>query len=227
MKFINIIVEGNSEEEFVNEVLVSHFAQLNKFVSCRKITTGWDRKNGKPAKGGLGSYAQFSNEVNNWIRSDRGNVDCWYTSMIDLYAFPADKNSPFTQAIKATAGKYEKIAALETAIASNINHPRFIPYVQLHEFETFVLVDADRLLIMYPDGETRINRLKKEIGLLPPEEINDSPQTAPSKRIIKHLPEYEGQKAQVGPMVAADIGLHNLRAKCPHFAEWMAKLEMI
>lgn len=57
------------------------------------------------------------------------------------------------------------------------------------------------------------------------EEINESPQTVPSKRIIQHLPDYEGQKAQVGPMVAEDIGLHLLRQHCPHFNDWITKLE--
>jgi hypothetical protein len=69
--------------------------------------------------------------------------------------------------------------------------------------------------------------LTKEIALMPPEEINESPQTAPSKRIIRYIPDYESQKAQVGPMVAEDIGLTLLREKCPHFGEWITKLESV
>ncbi len=78
---------------------------------------------------------------------------------------------------------------------------------------------------MYPDGQTGISRLKRDIAGMNPEEINESPHTAPSKRIIQHLPEYEGQKAQVGPLVAEEIGLHLLREKCPHFNEWIKQLE--
>jgi hypothetical protein len=80
---------------------------------------------------------------------------------------------------------------------------------------------------MYPNGQNGINRLKKEIENKRPEEINESPQTAPSKRIIKYLPDYEGQKAQVGPMVAEEIGLTALRHNCPHFNDWITKLENI
>jgi hypothetical protein len=43
MKNLHIIVEGSSEENFVNDVLAKHFAALNIFVSARKIKTGWDR----------------------------------------------------------------------------------------------------------------------------------------------------------------------------------------
>jgi hypothetical protein len=80
---------------------------------------------------------------------------------------------------------------------------------------------------MYPDAQTAVNRLKKDIKEQKPEEINESPQTAPSKRIIKYLPQYEGQKAQVGPLVAEDIGLYRLRENCNHFDEWLLKLEKI
>ncbi len=227
MKHLNIIVEGSSEEVFVNDVLVKHFAFLNIFVSARKIKTGWDRLNNKPSKGGLLKYLKFRNDVLRWIESDRNQPQFWYTSMLDLYAFPKDELSPYNSTIQSISDPYQKIIALETAIAQDINHPKFIPYVQLHEFEAFLLVEPDRLITMYPNGQTGINRLKRDIGDKRPEEINESQQTAPSKRIIKHLPDYEGQKAQVGPLVAEDIGLTALRSNCPHFNDWITKLEQI
>lgn len=227
MKNLHIIVEGSSEETFVNDVLVKHFAALNIFVSARKIKTGWDRINNKPAKGGLLKYIKFRNDVLRWIQSDNGRANTFYTSFIDLYAFPKDAESPYTAQIQSIVDPYQKIAALETAIGQNISHRNFIPYVQLHEFEALLLVEPDRLLTMYPDGQTGITRLKRDIGNTNPEEINESPQTAPSKRIIQYLPNYEGQKAQVGPLVAEDIGLNLLRQKCPHFNEWINKLENI
>ena len=80
---------------------------------------------------------------------------------------------------------------------------------------------------MYPDAQIGINRLKKDIKNFNPEEIDEFPQTAPSKRIIKYLPEYEVQKAQVGPLIAAEIGLTKLRNNCPHFNSWIEKIESI
>jgi hypothetical protein len=49
--------------------------------------------------------------------------------------------------------------------------------------------------------------------------------TAPSKRIIAEIPEYDGQKATSGPLIAGRIGLPTLREKCAHFAEWLHRLE--
>ena len=121
---------------------------------------------------------------------DRGRANTFYTSFIDLYAFPKDSESPYTQQIQSIADPYQKITALEAAIGQDINHPTFIPYVQLHEFEALLLVDPDRLLTMYPDGQTGITRLKRDIGQTNPEEINESPETAPSKRIKKYLPRH-------------------------------------
>jgi hypothetical protein len=225
MKFINIIVEGTTEENFVNDVLVKHFASMNKFVSARKIKTGWDPVNNKPAKGGLLKYSKFRNDVLRWIESDKERPNTFYTSFIDLYAFPKDIESPYDNKIQNISNKYQKIFELEKAIGQNINHPSFIPYVQLHEFEAFILSYPEKLLNLYPEYQTPLKRLKKDIGTLKPEEINESPQTAPSKRIIKYFPEYEAQKAQVGPLVAEDIGINILREKCPHFNEWITKLE--
>jgi hypothetical protein len=227
MKYLNIIAEGSCEENFVNDVLKKHFAGINIFVSARKITTGWDSMNNKPAKGGLLKYSKFRNDVLRWIESDRHKPNTYYTSFIDLYAFPKDDKSPYIKNIQDIADHYQRISALETAIGQDINHPKFIPYVQLHEFEAFLLVDPGRLITMYPDRKTYIDRLKRNIGNTKPEEINESPQTAPSKRIIQFIPEYEGQKAQVGSLIAEDIGITMLRDKCPHFNEWIIKLENI
>jgi hypothetical protein len=201
-------VEGSSEENFVNDVLVKHFAALNIFVSTRKIKTGWERNSSKPAKGGLLKYIKFRNDVLRWIQSDKGRLNTFYSSFIDIYAFPKDADSPYKKQIQIIKDPYQKIAALETAIGLNINYPNFIPYVQLHEFEALLLVNPDRLLTMYPDEISGVTRLKRDIGQTNPEEINESPITAPSKRIIHFLPNYEGQKAQVGPLVAEDIGLN-------------------
>jgi hypothetical protein len=227
MKHLHIIVEGSTEEAFVNDVLVQHFAPFNIFVSARKIRTGWDRINNKPAKGGLLKYIIFRNDVLRWIESDRGMANTFYTSFIDLYAFPKDDHSPYTKQIQNIVDHYQRIKALEDAIAKDINHPSFIPYVQLHEFEALLLAAPDRLITMYPDAQLAINGLKMDIGNVKPEEINESKETSPSKRIIKYIPDYEGQKAQVGPLVAGDIGLIALRKSCPHFNDWIKKLEKI
>lgn len=224
---LKIISEGSTEEAFVNNVLRSYFAPRGIYVYTRKILTGWNKLDSRPAKGGLLKYAHFKNDVCRWIKSDKGKANTYYTSMVDLYQFPKNEDSPYTKEIQQISDPFLKVRTLEEAIKRDIDHPNFIPYVQLHEFEALLLTDPEKLLLLYPDKKTAVDRLQDEISGMNPEEINEKPTTAPSKRIIKYIPEYEGQKAQVGPLVVEDIGLFTLRERCSHFNEWITKLEML
>jgi hypothetical protein len=227
MKTLNIVVEGSTEEEFVNKVIRPHLAQFQVYVYCRRLLTGWDAIRRKPAKGGLLKYQKLRNDIIRWIQEDRDRQAVYYSCFIDLYAFPQDDESPYTEAIRTIADPYRKVEALERAVAANIESPCFIPYIQLHEFEAFLLVKPELLQVMYPDKTAAVKRLARETNPLNPEEVNETPQNAPSKRIIRHIPEYEGQKAQVAPLVAGDIGLPLLREHCPHFNEWLNRLEQL
>jgi hypothetical protein len=60
-----------------------------------------------------------------------------------------------------------------------------------------------------------------------PELINDGRHSAPSKRIILQIPDYEDAKTVVGPQRAELIGLDVIRAKCPHFNAWLSRLEKL
>ena len=141
-----------------------------------------------------------------------------------LLKYSKFKYSPQIQQIH---NPYVRINELEMAISKSINNANFIPYVQLHEFESLLLVAPERLLVMYPEKQSAVEKLKRDIENITPEEINESQQTAPSKRIIKYLPDYEDQKAQVGALVAGDIGITEIRNKCPHFNEWITRLEKL
>ncbi|HER25994.1 MAG TPA: DUF4276 family protein [Rhodospirillales bacterium] len=70
--------------------------------------------------------------------------------------------------------------------------------------------------------DTLINIFQSAVS---PEHINDTPEGAPSKRIINVIPEYEGRKASAGPMIAENIGLVTIRKHCLHFDKWLASLE--
>ena len=51
------------------------------------------------------------------------------------------------------------------------------------------------------------------------------PETAPSKRLIQLYPGYD--KVLFGVLVAEQINVDGIRAKCPHFDEWVSKLEQL
>lgn len=222
---INIVVEGRTEENFINSVLVPHFAKQQKYIYARCILTGWDARQNKPAKGGLKKYQQFKGDLSKWVRSSKYNNKVYFSSFIDLYAFPKDEQSPFTEELRKIKDPYKKTELLEKAIAADIGMGNFIPYIQMHEFESFVFADLEHLKNLFFENGQEISQLQKETAGMNPEEINETSEGAPSKRIISILPRYEWEKASAGPLVAESIGITILREKCPHFNEWLIKLE--
>jgi len=88
---------------------------------------------------------------------------------------------------------------LEEAFAEDIADRRFVPYIQLHEFEAYLFSDPTWFKYFYDHHEDRISALKAIAdGYATPELIDDGKHSAPSKRIIAVLPDYEDAKAAVG-----------------------------
>lgn len=102
---------------------------------------------------------------------------------------------------------------------------RMVPYLQRHEVEALVLAGLDRLATLLPDQKRGIEQLREAISSMLPEDVNDGATTAPSKRLSRYVPGYD--KALHGPIVAEDVGLSVLRAKCPRFNQWIEKLEAL
>jgi len=149
--------------------------------------------------------------------------DVRFTTMIDLYGLMQD--FPNFDSAKSLQPRL-RINALEAAFYQDINDRRFIPYIQLHEYEALLFSDIQCLNSQFENRENQINELATISSQFEsPELINDGPQTAPSKRIIQHIPEYENRKVMVGSLAAEHIGLPKLRSRCPHFDEWIKKLE--
>jgi hypothetical protein len=158
------------------------------------------------------------------MRQDR-QLEARFTTMIDLYALPLD--FPGWGDARKKALPLDRVLTLESAFQKQLGEARFLPYIQLHEFETLLYCDLSQLTRRIDNTEKAFSTLQKEIAGLAPEEINEGDTTAPSKRIIKHVPLYERLKVRVGAPAAAAIGLHTLRANCPHFSQWVSRLEQL
>lgn len=115
---------------------------------------------------------------------------------------------------------------LEEAFGTDIADRRFLPHLQLHEYETMLFVDPDAFALVFEKCDDEIAALKAIAAAHPTiEHINDGRATAPSKRIIQAIPQYEHRKASAGPDLASYIGLPKIRAACPHFDAWLGRLE--
>jgi uncharacterized protein CbrC (UPF0167 family) len=228
---LHVTVEGQTEQRFVKDVLSSHLAERSVFADARLVLTSKDKRAGREYRGGFrrtGAYEAAKKDICDWMKADR-NADARFTTMFDLYALPDD--FPWHAEAARESDPYRRTAALETAFQEDIrrelNDPRFIPYIQLHEFEALILAAPQKLDWEYMEHDAQIARIVAMVASEGgnPELIDDGESTAPSKRIIAEIPEYDGNKATSGPLIAGKIGLPKLRANCAHFAEWLQRLE--
>lgn len=220
---LNFVVEGQTEERFVNTVLRNHFAHQSIVTAAHCVTTRRDRRTKHlKHRGGLSTYEHARDDLRRWVRQD-SRKDARFTTMFDLYGLPTDFPR-YADASKA-ADPYARVAILEAGLREDIDDWRFIPYIQLHEFEALLFADLQKLDTQFPDYPSEIQLLVETAhGLGSPELVDDGPASAPSKRIAQAIPDYGRRKASAGPIVAAKIGLPVLQSTCPHFKEWLKRL---
>jgi hypothetical protein len=222
MKWARLYVtaEGQTERKFAEEVLGPHLASYNINVRARVVLT--NRKLGK--RGGIMDYDKIRGDLHRLMLEDQ-REEARFTTMIDLYALP-NEFPGWANARKLTHPQ-DRIAVLEDSLKADIEDQRFLPYIQLHEFEALLYCDLSQLQKRIAGSEAGLTKLIEEVKNTPPEEINDGTATAPSKRIVRHVPIYERSKVRVGVAAAAAIGLPALRNKCPHFSSWINTLESL
>jgi hypothetical protein len=218
---LHIIAEGQTEEEFVKSILTEHLGNYHISTDVHCVTT--NRKLKK--RGGAVSYEKIEKDIRLWLKQDK-NTDARFTTMLDLYALP-NEFPKFYEARKQS-NHYQRVEQLESALFNEINDPRFIPYIQLHEFESLILSDPSKFVEQFPEYKSGVEKLLEVcVKFDSPELINDGVTTAPSKRIIELIPVYEGSKPSAAPLIAQKIGLSKIREKCPHFNKWITQLEQL
>jgi len=220
---INIVTEGPTEETFVNMVLIDHLQMFKIFdVRAHSITTGYS--NGRPHRGGFLKYDHLKKDVIRWLQQD---TKAYVTTMVDLYALPWD--FPNREQFIHNPNPYKKVESAEEELAKDINNPRFIPNIQLHEFEAILFSNVEQIhQSMIASGSTTSDLHKLQsvrADFKTPEDINDNPQTAPSKRIRKIYPSF--QKPTDGVIIAKNIGINAIRKECSHFNQWLLRLESL
>ena len=226
MSRLLIHVEGETEEAFVNEVLASHLYGCGYTkVSARLVGNARQRDR----RGGIRAWSVVRRDILHHLKEDAG---CLSTTMVDFYALPQTGVAAWPgRAEAAQAAFAAKASAVESALLADIcnemgvgfNPRRFVPYVMMHEFEGLLFSDAARFAqgIGRPELSPKFQAIRDEFAT--PEEINDSPTTAPSKRILKLVPGYE--KPLMGTLAVLEIGLEAIRQECPLFRGWIERLE--
>lgn len=225
MPRLHMFVEGSSEQVFADTVLKPHLAEFGVYLQ-KPVLVAHAKKRGRVLRGGGRRFRPMQNDIDRRLKEDGGN-DVYFTTMIDLYALNFDFPGR-EEADKVRFDPYKRVSALEGSWQEENSDGRFIPFIQLHEFEAYLFVDVSRFAGFFDNADGGIAALQQVAASVDsPELIDDGQHSAPSKRITAQFPAYRRLKTSVGPQMAEDIGLPAIRSKCPHFDAWVGRLEQL
>lgn len=223
-----IHVEGETEEMFVNEVLAPHLYTARWEVVAAHIV-GNARL--RERRGGIKAWNVVRDDIMRHLKEDPG---CYATTMVDFYGLPQSGGKAWPgraaaaqlpSAQKAPHVQAQLDADIQQAMGAGFLAARFIPFVIMHEFEALLFSDCEAFSRGVGRSDLRGPLQTIRDSFTTPEEINDSPITAPSKRVEALIPNY--QKPFLGTLAALEVGLARIRAECPHFCAWLTRLERI
>ena len=218
MKRVIIICEGQTEKEFCIDVLQPYLTSKNIQIHTPLI---------KKSGGGIVAWPVLKKQIENHLKSD---TSAFVTSLIDYYGIYQKHEYPLWEEAQNKPIKGERMNVLEHGMSLEINEDlryRFIPYIQLHEFEGLLFTDINVFRKNFMSHEFRDRSGFEEIfdQYTNPEDINDSTSTAPSKRLEYHIIGYN--KLVYGAILAQETGLKQIRSKCPRFNNWISRIEMV
>lgn len=214
-----VVCEGQTEETFIRNVIAPILAYQQIYLTARLIPTS------KTSKGGALTYERVRKFIINSLKED----SVFVTTFFDLYAL--DTHFPHFTESQKQSDVYAKVESLEHAFKEDIAQenasfaPRFFPYIQPHEFEGLLFSDIAKLIEIETGwfyASEKLQAIRTEFNT--PEHINDSPQTAPSKRLENHLKNPHYRKTLHGTLAIEAIGIDKLQAECLHFAQWYNQL---
>lgn len=208
MTKLAIVVEGQTEEEFVKNVLDDHLRQFG--VEPEPILLDY--------RGGDVTVERVAHDLAHSLRPFWQND--FATSLVDFYGF-RDKGDADIDALQSQID-----STVSKKIGQSAGALRAFSYIQQYEFEALLFSNVDAFAILPGVSEAQVAELRAVRNQFPtPEHINDRPDTAPGKRIANVIPRYD--KRADGYLVAQEIGLDAIRAACPRFGAWLTRLESL
>jgi hypothetical protein len=212
---VRVIVEGPTEASFVQEVLYKALTPHAVFPFPTVLGTPGHR-------GGNVNYQRVKNDILKTLKQDQ-HIYC--STFFDFYGlgdgFPTRSNT--TPAVSQVQHLEQTILRDIMQSAPNVRADlRLMPYIQLYEFEGILFSDPTALAsgMFREDLARQLHAIRNEFAS--PEEINNSPETAPSKRILNLHPNYN--KIISGTLAAEQMGVDVIRQHCPRFNAWFDRL---
>ena len=219
LKRILALVEGQTEETFINRLLYHHLLPFGLHITPVLIATK-RVKSGLKFKGGVSSYQQVKGELRRLFQDSHAIA---ITTMLDYYGLP--KDFPGTAELSHLNSAYERVEHLEQSLQVALGEHRFLPYLSLHEFEALLLASPREIAGVF-SAPALAKKFEAMVASYPsPEEVTDGPETHPAARIERLVPQF--QKRLHGPLIAQREGLESIRSQCPHFDKWLSRLESL
>lgn len=219
MRKVLILVEGQTEERFVKDVLQPHLWTCDVHPEPKIVTTK-RVKIGPQFKGGVSTFRKVESDIKRLL----GDTDAaLVTTMIDFYGLP--KDFPGSENLQGRISK-ERALELEATLERHLDRgPKFSAYLMIHEFEALLFSSPAALaqVMNMPSFQSRVQSIRDQFQT--PEDIDDDPATTPSARVLNLFPGY--RKRLHGSLTTGRIGLDAIRRECPHFDEWVSKLERV
>lgn len=213
MKRLYIVVEGQTEQEFVNTML-RPWLNGSEIYDVTPVLI----KTSKYGRGGLINSQHLLNTIGGLLNETADN-QLVVTTFIDFFRIPT--NMPGYKNAMRKPNSVLQVSALEEALSKAVNDWRFIPYIQRHEFEALVF-SSNAGFKKYCDEVQAEKTAAIVDAFRNPEDINSSPETAPSKRLLALIPGYD--KIIYGNAFALEIGMDAILKRCPRFASWVQEL---
>lgn len=216
MRVVNMLVEGPTEYQFVGQVLKPYLMGFEVFVVPTIVKTRHTEW-GTWEKGGAPPYPMFKKRLAELLRNRTRTT----TMMFDLYGLPEDFPNR-----DVSAGSALRTAAvdIQDGIHDDLGRPaNFIPFVVRHEFEAFVFASDDELPFIIgasANQRSSFERVCRQFAC--PEDIDDSPVSAPSKRLVEIFPDYN--KVVHGVAAVKGIGLEAIMERCPHLRDRVQRI---
>jgi hypothetical protein len=213
-----MICEGPTEQAFAKTNLLIPFISKGIHLQTPLI---------KASRGGIVKWSRLKDQIETHLKSEPG---AYITTFIDYYGLYAKYQFPGWDASHSIVDKNQRMDSLEQAMLLDIDpdhRNRFIPYLQLHEFEGLLFNDIRVIYSQIPPADI-VGREELESTFAQfsnPEMINNNRDTSPSHRLQRIIRGYN--KVVYGDIISEAIGVDRIRAKSPRFNQWIIKLEAI
>lgn len=222
MKNLYFIVEGDSEEQFVKRILKPYL--ISKGLPHYGINVIMIEMKG--GGHGVNNIEHLKNTIKPILYYKDQPV---ITTLIDHYRLNSETKLPgYNECIKESdiekrLSKMEE--KLNDAVQSIKSYRFFIPYIQRHEFETFLFADPEQGFDL---EDERIKQAVVDLcnSFASIEDINCTPKGAPSERLKKIYLKYgkKYRKADDAVDIAELTTIEKMLDKCPRFKNWIDTL---